>query len=210
MFQFYADKNNLTVRQKETVTSGSVNVCEARFEFSPDWEDLERTAVFRGGGEPVSVRLDGSGVCQIPWEVLARSGVHLYAGVWGGREGEVLLPTVWADCGFILTGVTHGAEAQPPTPDLWRQELAAKGDTLEYTWDGALGLYAGKKLLSAIPLSGGGGGGPSYGVGHGLKVEDGRLAVDAAEDFDGDNTLPITAAAVQTTVGNIEKLLGTI
>lgn len=50
-----------------------------------------------------------------------------------------------------------------------------------------------------------------YKIGHGLKVEGGNtLAVNAVSDFSGDNTLPITAAAVQETVGNIEIILGTI
>lgn len=47
-------------------------------------------------------------------------------------------------------------------------------------------------------------------LGKGLMIENGKLAVDAANDFDGDNTLPITAAAVQAAVGNIEILLDTI
>lgn len=47
-------------------------------------------------------------------------------------------------------------------------------------------------------------------LGRGLVIEDGKLTVDAADNFDGDNTLPITAAAVQTVVGNIEILLDTI
>lgn len=39
--------------------------------------------------------------------------------------------------------------------------------------------------------------------------EDGKLTVNTADEV-GDNTLPITAAAVNTTVGNIEVLLKTI
>jgi len=39
--------------------------------------------------------------------------------------------------------------------------------------------------------------------------EDGKLSVNTADEV-GDNTLPITAAAVNTTVGNIEVLLKTI
>ena len=207
MFILYADKTKLTVRQREQITSGSVNVYSARFEFSPDWEGLTRTAVFSAGGEPVSVLLDETGQCVIPWEALTKSGVRLRAGVYGTRDGDTVLPTVWADCGVIFQGAAPGPDAWPPTPELWRQELAGKGDRLDYTPDGELGLYAGDKLLSAVEVSGGGGG---WGIGHGLKVEDGKLAVDTAEDFSGDNTLPITAAAVQTTVGNIEILLGTI
>lgn len=62
---------------------------------------------------------------------------------------------------------------------------------------------------SDIPLPGGGGFG--YEIGHGLKVTGtNTLEVDTAIDVEQDNTLPITSAAVYTTVGNIEILLGTI
>lgn len=58
--------------------------------------------------------------------------------------------------------------------------------------------------------AGGGNGGMSYQIGHGLKLESNTLSVNAVNDFEGDNTLPITAAAVEATVGNIEILLETI
>lgn len=61
---------------------------------------------------------------------------------------------------------------------------------------------------SDVPLPVGSGMG--YKIGHGLKVIDNTLEVDAAEKVEQDNTLPITSAAVYTTVGNIEILLGTI
>ena len=38
----------------------------------------------------------------------------------------------------------------------------------------------------------------------------GRLAVQVADEAEADNTLPITAAAVHTELGNIEILLQTI
>ena len=63
---------------------------------------------------------------------------------------------------------------------------------------------------SDIPLPSDGGGFP-YQIGNGLKVTGGNtLEVDAANSVEQDNTLPITSAAVYTTVGNIEILLGTI
>lgn len=43
-----------------------------------------------------------------------------------------------------------------------------------------------------------------------LSYEGGVLSVNTAEGADPDNTLPITAAAVASTVGNIEILLKTI
>ena len=62
---------------------------------------------------------------------------------------------------------------------------------------------------SDIPLPEGGG--FPYKLGNGLKVTGGdTLEVDTATNVEEDNTLPITSAAVYTTVGNIEILLGTI
>ena len=100
--------------------------------------------------------------CVIPWEALTKKGVLLMAGVYGtGEGGEIVLPTVWASLGTIFEGAKLGQNTQPPTPDLWQQELAGKADGLDYTTDGELGLYAGKKLLSSVPIQGGGGGGVS-------------------------------------------------
>ena len=62
---------------------------------------------------------------------------------------------------------------------------------------------------SDIPLPEGGG--FPYQIGNGLKVTGvNTLEVDTATDVEQNNTLPITSAAVYTTVGNIEILLGTI
>lgn len=57
--------------------------------------------------------------------------------------------------------------------------------------------------------SGSGGG---YVIGHGLKLdpETNILSVNVTNSVQADNTLPVTSAAVQATVGNIEVLLGTI
>lgn len=216
MFRLYADKNKLSLLEREPVTSGSVNVYEARFEFSEDWAELERVAVFQAGGTAREVLLDAGGECVVPWEVLtekirrANPHVRLQAGVYGKRSGKIVLPTVWADLGAILEGVpTNGEGARPPTPELWEQELARKGDRLDYTEAGELGLFSGNKLLNAVPVSGGGGG-VIYRFGHGLKQEGVNVSVDAVSDFAGDNTLPMTAAGVQASVGNIEALLATI
>lgn len=58
------------------------------------------------------------------------------------------------------------------------------------------------------------GGSTLYNFGHGLKTlqQDGKtyVEVNSVNDFDGDKTLPMTAAGVETIVGNIDALLGTI
>ena len=118
MFILYANKTQLTVRAREPLTSGSVNAYEARFEFSPDWEGLTKTAVFKAGNEVRSVLLGADGQCTIPWEVLSSHGRQLTAGVCGTRGTDMVLPTVYANLGTILEGAAPGENARPPTLDL--------------------------------------------------------------------------------------------
>ena len=115
MFILCADKNELAVRQREPVTSGSVNVYGVSFEFSEDWAGLNKTAVFQAGCVSREVLLGSSGACVVPWEVLRVPGYQLKAGVYGNQGGEVVLPTVWADLGVILEGVSRFT-AEPPEP----------------------------------------------------------------------------------------------
>lgn len=162
IFILYADKTRLALRQREAMTSGSVNVCQVQFEFSEDWEGLTKTAVFEAGGESRSVLLDDTGLCAIPWEVLAVPKRELRAGVYGARGGDMVLPTVWANLGVILEGAAPAGELYPPTPELWEQALAGKGDGLAL--DGqTLKLLSGEETLSQVELPASGGGPGSEG-----------------------------------------------
>lgn len=157
MFELYAEKNQLCVKRREPVTSGSVNIYDIRFAFSEDWAGLTKTAVFRAGEKTASVLLGDTGETVVPWEVLTVPGKRLEAGVYGTRGNEVVLPTVWADLVYIQAGAAPGDGARPPTPDLWKQELAKKGDGLEL--DGLnLKLLSGEKTLSEVELPPPGGG----------------------------------------------------
>lgn len=154
MFILYADKTKLTLRRREPVTSGSVNVYPVRFEFSPEWEGLQKTATFRAGSGSASVILEESGEADIPWEVLQTPGLLLQAGVYGRKGADTVLPTIWADLGVILEGTAPGENAQPPTPELWEQALAEKADGLEY--DGlTLSLTSDGRTLDSVQISGG-------------------------------------------------------
>lgn len=164
MFEVRAEKARLQVERREVLTSGSVNAYRVRFTFSREWEGLERRAVFRAGDESRTLPLDGSGECAIPWEVLARPGLYVQAGVYGVGAGETVLPTVWANLGAVLEGAAPGEEARPPTPALWEELLAGKADSLDYTPEGRLGLYSGAKLLSAVAPRGGADGVSDHGA----------------------------------------------
>lgn len=124
MFSLTANKVLLKLNERETVTSGSVNVYAVQFAFSSEWDGLDKTAVFQAGSDVISVVLDESQTCTIPWEVLENPRRTLYAGVYGTKDGDVVLPTIWASLGTIQQGVTTGTNTQPPTPDVYSQILA--------------------------------------------------------------------------------------
>lgn len=180
MFLLDATKANLSLRYGgETITSGSVGTYQARFSFNSAWTGLTKVAVFkaepasgsRASSVDVSVLLDETGVCTVPWEVLSTARNVLYAGVYGTLDGEIVLPTIWAKIGTVQEGVQPGESAVPPTPDLMdqavqraesaanRAEAAAihqpiiQGGTW-WTWDPDTGEYQD----TGEPASGGSGG----------------------------------------------------
>lgn len=110
MFSLRAEKNVLSVLEKEPLTSGSLNIYDVAFEFSSAWDELERTAVFRAGNVSRSAPLDEDGRCRVPRDVLQTAGVWLYAGVCGTRDQAVILPTIWVNLGLIQEGVPSTCE----------------------------------------------------------------------------------------------------
>ena len=128
MFILNAERSQLTVQQKELVTCGSGTVYRVQFQFSRHWEGLKAIAVFKAGDTAVTVLLDKSGMCRIPWKVLTTPGVQLQAGVYGTKAGSVVLPTLWAGLGTVLEGTADGSGAV--TGVSWEQALEGKQDQL--------------------------------------------------------------------------------
>lgn len=223
MFLLHVEKNKLILLKREPVTSGSVNIYDVRFEFSADWERLDRVAVFRAGCVSREVQLGPSGACLVPWEVLRVPGYQLKVGVYGKQGEEVVLPTAWVSLGMILEGViledvpTGGLP--PSLPGLWEQELARKGDRLSYTEEGELGLYSGDKLLSSVPVSSGGGepgvpgppgpqGEPGPAGEQGPKGEDGFSPIVSISEISGGHQVTVRDAAGQKSFPVMDGLDG--
>lgn len=115
-----------------TLTGGMVGTA-VTFTFSGTaWTDLTKVAVFKAGGVQREVaRADWNGdACPIPWECLQAAGERLLVGVYGtDSAGTVILPTVYADCGWIQPGAALSGEtaAEPTAPvyaGLMREVLA--------------------------------------------------------------------------------------
>ena len=136
--------------------------------------------------------------------------------------GEYNLRTEPIDGGYRLT-ITRGIEVQ--TLDIMDgvgiagiEKTASVGLTDVYT----IALTDGSSYEFTVTNGSGGGSGADVPiasdtvagivrVGENLRISaDGVLSVDTATAVEEDNTRPVTSAAVQTTVGNIEILLKTI
>ncbi len=125
MFVFYANKVCLRLEEGEEdpLVSGAREIYRCRFVFSPEWDGLERTAVFSTARTRISVLLDESNQCRIPWEVLTVPGCTLYAGVYGTKNGTVVMPTVRAAMGEICSGTALGEDAREPEPGIYETIL---------------------------------------------------------------------------------------
>lgn len=128
MFLVQVNKNIARVTEKELVTSGSQNCYVMEFQFSSEWDYLERTVVFTRSvvdGVPPArdtvfqQYLTSENTCMIPWEIMVDPKKELFVGVYGTRDGNVVLPTVWASIGTTLMGVTTGMEMSPPTANVY-------------------------------------------------------------------------------------------
>lgn len=100
MFIVTCQKNQAKVTQTEPITSGSQNVYVVQFRLSEEWDSLVATAVFMAGNRTiVNVLLDEDRECMIPWEVMQTAGEQVMVGVFGTMNGNVVLPTIWANMG---------------------------------------------------------------------------------------------------------------
>lgn len=152
MFEIQAHKNRLKVDSRETLTAGSVGVYPVHFSFSADWDGLTKVAVFRAGEKSVSMLLDDDGGCDIPWEVLTAEHAHsqLWVGVYGTRDGEIVLPTVWDTLGTIQEGAELGEDAREPTPGVVEQIIAAAETAQEATTAAITAAENAGKVAAAI------------------------------------------------------------
>lgn len=192
----------------ELLTAGMNKVVQLELEFTEDWSGLRKTAVFTNGRTTVDVleaQWSGRTVNVAP-EVLAVAGRYAKVGVYGSNEDGVVLPTVWVTLGKVCPAAEPaGDQSTNPTMPVWRQIEDQIGNLAD------LSTSAKRNLVAAInEAARSGGGGMPYELGSTLKVADGVLDVNTSDAPEQDNTLPITSAAVYSTVGNIEALLSTI
>lgn len=124
---FSADSRKASAAFCDPITSGSAGV-PIVFRFSPEWDGLQKTAVFRGAAS-ADVVLDGD-VATVPAAVLSAPGAVLRVGVWGAdADSVVIIPTVWAEVGTIVPGAAPSGIAPGDPAPSWAvqvQQIAAE------------------------------------------------------------------------------------
>ncbi len=112
----------------EVLTSGMVGK-QAKFVFSPEWDELEKTAVFTSGAVSRAVVNIGDTV-TIPWEVLEVPGNYLYVGAYGvDAAGKVIIPTIMVRGPKIHRGAQPGDDPSlDPSLPIWKALQDAVGN----------------------------------------------------------------------------------
>lgn len=93
-----------------------------RIRFSPEWENLKKTVVFRAGDITKDI-LDVEEFALIPAECTKELGRLLEVGVYGvDAENTLAIPTLWAPMGRITEATDpSGDTTTDPTLPVWAQ-----------------------------------------------------------------------------------------
>lgn len=139
-FKFTGADGIMTVQ--ELLTSGMVGK-QVRFEFTSDWDDLQKTAVFVAGDVSRAVVNVGT-EAVIPAEVLQAPNQRLFVGIFGvNAEGTLIIPTVMAKGPKIHKGAEPSDDpSTDPDPEVWQQMLSAIGDLNKLTTEAKSSLVA--------------------------------------------------------------------
>ena len=117
----FAQKARLRLEgEAELLSAGMEGVVSVAVRFSPDWDGLQKTAVFSNGTATVNVpeeQWDGD-LCAVPAEVLRSAGKTVMAGVYGTNGLHLVLPTVWCVLGRVEPAASPGEVTASPAPAL--------------------------------------------------------------------------------------------
>ena len=219
-FCIYGQKMELINRQ--TIADQQICFVDMCFLFSPDWEQLDKTAQFAQGEKTYSVHLGTDNVCHCLLPAELQTGC-VGVSVFGyAVDGSVRATTVPLGIGIKRSGFRGDGETPiPPTPDLYAQliaEIDKKIADVHDGKDGAAGKSAyqiavdngypgteqawlaslkGEKGDTGEPGAAGEKGEPGEKGDTGTAGKDGRDGTDGAAGRDGVNGASAYEIAVQ-------------
>lgn len=150
MFVLQVDKSKLTIIENEILVSNAEKVYPIRFNFSNDWKNFSKVAIFYNDAEEnprrYSVLIPESGLIKIPSEVLTDVDGAVYVGVCGDGPVAEHLPTLIISLGRVQQGICSDAlQAEEPTPSIYQQILSQLSSIKNDIESGALRGPEGKR-----------------------------------------------------------------
>lgn len=109
------------------LTAGMVGL-PVEIVWDDEWKKLNKTLLCKTGSLVRTV-LNVEDTAFVAHEVMV-SGQKLELGIEGrNADGTLVLPTIWADCGFVVNGANADADpSTEPTLPVWAQLRALVGD----------------------------------------------------------------------------------
>lgn len=167
MLEFSVKNQTLTRTDNFKPVTDSVDYLYSRFTFvTNDWSNTTKTAIFRAGDIVKEAKIDSSGKCLIPWEVLVKSANiqgrsyisdnKLYVSVIG-ENGTYLIPTNEVSVTLTESGYVEADESQDPTPDMYAQyvnEVKADANLVQQTAEDIKAIESDIKNLYSNALKG--------------------------------------------------------
>ena len=109
----------LYIKEPPETAEGTREYLKAEFNFSEEWDEMTKTAFFRGANGDTVPRLLEEDTCTVPAEVLAASG---WVGVSvSGTLGETIITTDIES--FFVPATLNGGTPSDPEPTLWQEVL---------------------------------------------------------------------------------------
>lgn len=219
-FCIYGQKIELINRQ--TIADQQICFVDMCFLFSPDWEQLDKTAQFAQGEKTYNVHLGTDNVCRCLLPAELQTGCVSVSVFGYAVDGSVRATTVPLCIGIRRSGFRGDGETPiPPTPDLYAQLLDAIDKKIASLHDGKDGVdgksayeiavdngYPGTEQAWLASLKGDKGdtgepgaagekGEPGEKGDTGAAGKDGRDGTDGAAGRDGENGASAYEIAVQ-------------
>lgn len=121
LYEMQVNKTAITRAAAVRIPKGVIGAV-VRFSFSPEWEGLSKTVVFRAGDVSKDI-LDVKEFAVIPAECTQEVGQLLEVGVYGvDAENTVAIPTMWEAIGRISEATDPSGDASTePTLPVWAQ-----------------------------------------------------------------------------------------
>lgn len=109
----------LYIKEPPETAEGTRKYLKAEFNFSEEWDEMTKTAFFRGANGDTVPRLLEEDTCTVPAEVLAASG-RVGVSV-SGTLGETIITTDIES--FFVPATLNGGTPSDPEPTLWQEVL---------------------------------------------------------------------------------------